>query len=253
MKWTTLAQPGIPYVRTHQIIGYSQPLWPGWRLSSRVELPRKRSCLTSDAQQPAPPPHGRYRCAQCGTARGHFIPRGSNPRQPAPLPLLMSGDLVLADFYQDPVMRSPDWSQGSHRTATGIALPALTLVAGCSSGPTDAQLFAADRAATALRAQVWAEYLAAARAARQVRVDGGFPDLGVPTGGSLYPCPSPITAPIWPQPGEYSPRQEYAITAHAARRNRSGRRPGDTAAGGHLRPGAGLEARGLRPLQPRFQ
>ena len=109
-------------------------------------------------------------------------------------------------------MRSPDWSQGSHRTATGIALPALTLVAGCSSGPTDAQLFAADRAATALRAQVWAEYLAAARAARQVRVDGGFPDLGVPTGGSLYPCPSPITAPIWPQPGEYSPRQEYAIT-----------------------------------------
>jgi len=47
----------------------------------------------------------------------------------------------------------------------------------------------------------------------QVRVNGGFEDLGVPTGGSLYPCPSPITVPIRPaSPGEYSPRQEYVTS-----------------------------------------
>lgn len=110
-------------------------------------------------------------------------------------------------------MRTPDWTRGSRRTAASVALLAVASIAGCASGPTDAQLYAAEQTATALRAQAWAQYHAVARAASQVRVNGGFQDLGVPTGGELYPCPSPITAPIRPaSPGDYSPRQEYVIS-----------------------------------------
>ena len=53
-------------------------------------------------------------------------------------------------------MRTPDWSRGSRRTATSVALLAVASIAGCASGPTDAQLYAAERTATALRAQAWA-------------------------------------------------------------------------------------------------
>jgi hypothetical protein len=110
-------------------------------------------------------------------------------------------------------MRLPRWFRGSRRMAACGALLALSSVAGCGSGETFAQTYAAGRTATALRAQAWSQYLAVVRAARQVRVNGGFLDLGqAPTGGEMYPCPSPITAPIRPaSPGEYSSRQEYVI------------------------------------------
>jgi hypothetical protein len=97
-------------------------------------------------------------------------------------------------------MRAPHWFCGSRRTAAGGALLVLASLAGCAYGPSDGQLNAAVRAATALRAQTRAQYLAVARAARQVRANGGFLDIGLgPAGGELYPCPSPITAPIRPE------------------------------------------------------
>jgi hypothetical protein len=110
-------------------------------------------------------------------------------------------------------VRSPFWFGGSRRTAACGALLALASVAGCASGPTAGQLNAGVRTATALSAQAWAQYRAVVRVASQVRVNRGFQDLeSVPT-GELYPCPSPITAPIRPaSPGEYSPRQEYVIS-----------------------------------------
>jgi hypothetical protein len=93
------------------------------------------------------------------------------------------------------------------------ALLALAALSGCASAPTPGQSNAALATATALRAQASAQYRAVVRAASQVRVDGGFEEIGVaPIGGALFPCPSPITAPIQPAaPGEYSSRQEYVI------------------------------------------
>jgi hypothetical protein len=62
-------------------------------------------------------------------------------------------------------------------------------------------------------AKAWAQYFAVVRAASHAWATGGYEELGVvPIGGALFPCPSPITAPIQPaSPGEYSPRLEYVI------------------------------------------
>lgn len=108
-------------------------------------------------------------------------------------------------------MGFPGGLQGSHRTGVSGALLALALIAGCASEPDPAQVNAGLRTAAALNAQAWAQYRAVVRAANRIRIDRGLHSLGVPS-GELFPCPSPITAPIKPAgPGEYPPREEYVI------------------------------------------
>lgn len=115
-------------------------------------------------------------------------------------------------------MRCHGWLRNSRHIAMCGALLGLGSVAGCAYGPSPAEVNAGVRTATALNAQAWSQYSAVIRAARQVRANGGFEDYGTHTlaaqpTGELFPCPSPITAPIRPaSPGQYSPSQEYVIT-----------------------------------------
>jgi len=109
------------------------------------------------------------------------------------------------------LMGFPGWFQGAHRRALCGVLLALAVIAGCASGPSPGQINNGLRTAAALNAQAWAQYHAVLRAANGVRVDRGLHSLGVPT-GELFPCPSPVTAPIKAaSPGDYPPREEYVI------------------------------------------